>query len=167
MAENVNLIGAIASVIALLIAVGTIVYKLIAKFRKEKVESEQQFQKLFSIFETASHTLGARTDLGFFLLNILGQFRMIILKYEILYCFCLLLAFIHLGFAVAIHPKVIIIFPAFAVIFGLLSVIILVLQSRCEKIIKHFNDNFFKIWTTPLQKHVDRQTRFNSEAKEG
>ena len=73
--DSLGVVGAVASIVALSLTLGAVALKFAKTYRQSRKDAERMLQDQLSRYEKSANTLGARTDLGFFMLNMLGQYR--------------------------------------------------------------------------------------------
>jgi len=111
-------------------------------------------------YNAASGTLGARTDLGFFLLNVVGQFRCIALRSYITISAFLLCFFVF----VILREVSTTLFKECVALFGMLVtngalILYVIFYIKYSHIEEHYNNLLNELWDVPIQKHVERQTK--------
>ena len=75
MREYITEIGSVCSIVALLGTVAFGIWRVGRYYKRLRERAEEDLVEQLRRFENASRTQGARTDLGFFLLNRLSRYR--------------------------------------------------------------------------------------------
>ena len=71
----IDQLGAIASMLALALSLAGYVYIFGKKYFRNKRETEKEIDEYLELYESSSRSVSARTDLGFYLNNMISHFQ--------------------------------------------------------------------------------------------
>lgn len=159
-----EIIAGTASILALLIVLGSLTLKQWRIIQQKREQAEQTLEQEFIRLKMVGTTVSARTDLGFFALLELGSLRDSITYYRHFIILMLLYAVILLllGHFIVIHWSVSFITPSMVIkgsmiFFILLFIFVIVTQIsliRFERYINLYQSRIQEVW----QRSIDKRT---------
>ena len=155
--DSLGVVGAVASIVALSLTLGAVALKFAKTYRQSRKDAERMLQDQLSRYEKSANTLGARTDLGFFMLNMLGQYRSNTIYFSIfvgVYSFYIGIFLIVL--LVSKSTAIEWIALASMVLYMIMTFKNLRLMLRNIELEGKYHNQFAAIWERPIQKRFDR-----------